>query len=238
MTCTEAAKAYIFTIENIGYLRYRLKNIIGLTSRYSYVLYLYLENYRQFGQKECGISVDDLRDALQCKAESFENFKEFNGKILKKSQKEINEKTDLHFEYECKRTGRRITDIIFTISDKPKTMSEKIQEMRQDAETKQKRKEREEKEKKAKEYHEFDAFLSVFGFEPSDANNRELKRVLEKINPPDKDEYMQLAYQQLISTSVRKAQRGEKKKEDHYFCSGNTGTDPDAGGIVAGDEQA
>ena len=46
LACTESAREYIFNIENIGYLRYRLKNIIDLTSRYSYVLYLYLENNR------------------------------------------------------------------------------------------------------------------------------------------------------------------------------------------------
>ena len=38
LTCTPSAREYIFNIEDLGYLRYRLKNVIELKSRYSYVL--------------------------------------------------------------------------------------------------------------------------------------------------------------------------------------------------------
>ena len=56
LTCTVSAREYIFNIENIGYLKYRLKNVIELKSRYSYVLYLYLENnsFRKTWEIELG----------------------------------------------------------------------------------------------------------------------------------------------------------------------------------------
>ena len=47
LVCTPSAMEYIFNIEVMGYLPYMLKNIIGLTSRYSYVLYIYLESRRK-----------------------------------------------------------------------------------------------------------------------------------------------------------------------------------------------
>ena len=62
LACTESALEYIFNIENIGYLRYRLKNIVDLTSRYSYILYLYLENNRF--RKSWKVSLDELKKLI------------------------------------------------------------------------------------------------------------------------------------------------------------------------------
>lgn len=113
LICTVSAMEYIFNVENIGYLRYRLKNVINLTSRYSYILYLYLENNRF--RKSWKISIEDLREILQCKAETYDLFKRFNDLILKKCHKEINEKTETKYTYKPIRTGRKVTAISFTV---------------------------------------------------------------------------------------------------------------------------
>lgn len=113
LACTPSAMEYIFNIENIGYLRYRLKNVIDLTSRYSYILYLYLENNRY--RKQWSIALDDLKAMLCCTAERYEQFKFFNSDILKKCHKELNEKTNLKYSYAPKRKGRRIAEIEFTV---------------------------------------------------------------------------------------------------------------------------
>lgn len=113
LTCTPSAREYIFNIETIGYLRYRLKNVINLTSRYSYVLYLYvLDNKFRSKWK---ISVEELKELLNCKAERYDVFKFFNAEIIKKSCMEINQKTDLRFTYKPIRKGRKIVEIEFTI---------------------------------------------------------------------------------------------------------------------------
>ena len=64
LTCTNKAREYIFNLDNIGYFRYRLKNIINLTSRYSYVLYIYLEqnNFRRSWE----IDISDLQTMMKC----------------------------------------------------------------------------------------------------------------------------------------------------------------------------
>lgn len=113
LTCTPEAMEYIFNIDNLGYLKYRLKNIVNLTSRYSYLLFIYLTNNRF--RKQWTITLNDLKTTLNCKSDLYNEFKYFNKNILKKAQREIEEKTDLKFQYTPKRIGRKVCNIEFVI---------------------------------------------------------------------------------------------------------------------------
>ncbi|MBQ8012381.1 MAG: replication initiation protein [Oscillospiraceae bacterium] len=113
LTCTPSAREYVFNIDNIGYLRYRLKNVINLTSRYSYVLFLYLVDNRF--RKSWKIDLSDLKTLLNCTAETYSQYKRFNDLILKKCHKEINEKTDLRFSFTPVKKGRKVAEIEFTV---------------------------------------------------------------------------------------------------------------------------
>lgn len=113
LTCTPSAREYVFNIENIGYLSYRLKNVINLTSRYSYVLYLYLENNRY--RKNWTINLDELKEILNCTADRYAEFKFFNSEILKKCKKEIENKTNLRFDYVPIRVGKKVKKIMFEV---------------------------------------------------------------------------------------------------------------------------
>lgn len=117
LTCTSKAREYIFNIDGIGYLRYRLKNVISLTSRYSYVLYLWLEHNRV----RCSWEIDlgDLKAMLRCTAESYDQFKRFNDLVLKKCQKEILEKTNCRYTYEPVKKGRTVRAVRFTVETLP-----------------------------------------------------------------------------------------------------------------------
>lgn len=130
LACTSSALEYVFNIENLGYLRYRLKNIIDLTSRYSYILYLYLENNRF--RKSWKISLEELKKILNCTAESYNKYKEFNDKILKKCQQELHNKTDLRFSYQpTDKRGRSYTAVIFTletVADRVKALKDHSEE--------------------------------------------------------------------------------------------------------------
>lgn len=117
LTCTNKAREYIFNIDNIGYLRYRLKNVIGLKSRYSYVLFLWLENNRFRGTWE--IDVDELKSVLRCVADAYDDYKRFNDLVLKKAQKEILGKTDCRFSYETVKCGRTVRAIRFSVEARP-----------------------------------------------------------------------------------------------------------------------
>ena len=115
LTCTPSAREYIFNMENLGYLRYRLKNIVELKSRYSYILFMYLENNRSRHRKTWEIGLDELKGMLNCAADRYNQFKFFNAEILKKCHRELNDKTDCHFEYEPVKRGRAIVGVQFTV---------------------------------------------------------------------------------------------------------------------------
>lgn len=113
LACSPEAMEYIFNIESIGYLRYRLKNVVNLTSRYSYILYLYLESNRFRGSWT--MSLDDLKKMLCCTADTYSEYKRFNDLVLKKCQKELSKKTDIAFDYVALRRGRKVSSIQFIL---------------------------------------------------------------------------------------------------------------------------
>lgn len=114
LSCTPEAMKYFFNVEQLGYLRYKLRNVLQITSRYSYVLFLYLFKRRRC--KPFDVSIDELRELLQCTNDPYYNeFKNFNRKILKRCCDEINEKTELKYSYEPVRAGRKVGFIRFTI---------------------------------------------------------------------------------------------------------------------------
>ena len=114
LTCTQAAKKYIFNIENMGYLRYKLRCVTALKSRYSYILFVYIEANRY--RKTWTIGVDELKQLLSCENDpTYAQFKRFNDRLLKRCCKELTEKTECQFIYEPERTGRVVTDIRFTV---------------------------------------------------------------------------------------------------------------------------
>lgn len=113
LTCTPSAREYVFNVDNIGYLRYRLKNVIGLTSRYSYVLFLYLLDNRF--RKTWRIPLSELKELLGCTADAYKQYYRFNDLVLKKCYKELTEKTDIRFSYQPIKRSRTVSEIEFTV---------------------------------------------------------------------------------------------------------------------------
>jgi len=127
LECTQKAMKYFFNIENLGYLRYKLRCITSLTSRYTYIMFIYLEANRY--RKSWDISVDELKQILDCdKEETYKAFKRFNDLLLKKVQKEMNEKTECRYKYEPIRKGRNVVAINFEIETLSNTNLEEIDE--------------------------------------------------------------------------------------------------------------
>lgn len=112
LTCTETAKQYIFNIEEIQYLRYKLKNIINIKSRYTYIMFLYLWENKYRGTWE--IDLAELKAMLNCDNEpSYDKFKVFNDRILKRVQNEMHEVTDIQYDYETVKRGRSVVAVRF-----------------------------------------------------------------------------------------------------------------------------
>ena len=119
LECTQKAMKYIFNIENLGYLRYKLRCITSLTSRYTYIMFIYLEKNRF--RKRWDVPLDELKEILNCdKEELYKEFKYFNRDILKKVQKEMHEKTECKYTYESIKKGRTVVGIRFEVETLPK----------------------------------------------------------------------------------------------------------------------
>lgn len=122
LCCTHSAMKYIFNIDNIGYLRYKLNAVVHLTSRYSYLLFLYLEHNRF--RQTWEVTFDSLRDFLGCTGDYYTSFKYFNNDILKRCKKELEEKASCHFAYETIKRGKYVIGVRFTIGLLPSELSD------------------------------------------------------------------------------------------------------------------
>lgn len=112
--CNPKLKQVFFDIAQDGYVRYQLKNVIALRSQYSIRLYSLLKD-RPFGWT---VEIPTLRKLINATSPTYDEFKRFNGLILKKALEEINEITDITVEAKNKRTGRVVTAIAFTVKNK------------------------------------------------------------------------------------------------------------------------
>ena len=114
LECTQKAMKYFFNIETLGYLRYKLRCVTSITSRYTYIMFSYLEHNRY--RKTWEVDLNELRKILDCdKEELYKEFKYFNRDILKKVQNEMHEKTECQFDYEPIKKGRTVVAIRFTV---------------------------------------------------------------------------------------------------------------------------
>lgn len=127
LECTQKAMKYFFNIENLGYLRYKLRCITSLTSRYTYIMFIYLEANRF--RKNWDVPLDELKQILDCdKVETYSAFKEFNKQVLKRVQKEMYEKTECRYSYEPIKKGRSVVAVHFEVETLPKASFEEVDE--------------------------------------------------------------------------------------------------------------
>lgn len=149
LTCTESAIKYFFNVESIGYLRYKLRCITALRSRYTYIMFIYLETNRKRG--EWVEDLDKLRYILNCdKEETYSTFKRFNEKIMKRVKAELDEKTACRFEYEPIKRGRRVTAVKFRILNFVEALKKKKEKEKEKEKSKTKNVEVKEEEKGSK----------------------------------------------------------------------------------------
>lgn len=114
LECTQKAMKYFFNIDRLGFLRYQLRNIINLKSRYSYVMFVYLESNRF--RKTWEVDLEELKQILNCNDDvTYSEYKRFNDLILKRSRKELLDKTELKYTYESIKKGRKVVKIKFTL---------------------------------------------------------------------------------------------------------------------------
>lgn len=94
---------------------YDLRYTLNFSGIYSKRLYYYLKSFEDTGWRKDNI--DELRKKLEC-PKSYNAFYDFNRYVLKPAHGEINNNSDISFEYEPIKVGRKIAKIEFRIHPK------------------------------------------------------------------------------------------------------------------------
>lgn len=100
---------------------YRLANVIKLKSTYAIRIYELLKQYENI--KERTIKLEDLRYYLDA-MDVYPSYANLKQRVLLPSQKELNDKTDITFEFEEIKLGRRVDKIRFIIKSQKNKMKE------------------------------------------------------------------------------------------------------------------
>ena len=95
------------------FIRYRLYNTIFLKSFNQQRIYELLKQYERLGERT--VELKDLREYLSIKPDEYPVWYDFSSKVLKVAQASIAENTDIKFEYEGIRHGRKVGAVKFTI---------------------------------------------------------------------------------------------------------------------------
>lgn len=98
---------------------YRLANIVKLKSTYAIRIYELLKQYENL--KERTISLENLRYYLDA-MDIYPNYANFKQRVLKPTQKELNQKTDISFDFEEIKSGRKVQKIRFIIRGQKRTI--------------------------------------------------------------------------------------------------------------------
>lgn len=107
-------KPYMLDL-NSRFTQYKLGNVLMMKSKYSPRFYEFLK-CNEF-KKNFEIELSELKSLLKIK-DAYSRFYDFKKKVLLHTQKEINFLTDIVFEFEEIKKGKRIDKIKFYISNK------------------------------------------------------------------------------------------------------------------------
>lgn len=105
-------KPYLLELSKV-YKSYKLKNIINLKNKYAIRVYELLKQYENMKSKERIMKIDELKKMVGCE-DKYKDFRNFEQKVLKPSRSELLKHSDLCFEYEKIKDGRKIVAIKFT----------------------------------------------------------------------------------------------------------------------------
>lgn len=105
-------KPYMLHLKEL-YTSYKLENILSLRSKYSLRIYELLKS-NEFKSK-WEVELEELKKMLMINEKAYDLYSNFKLKVIIQAQKELKEKTDIDFDFEEIKTGRKVTSIRFFI---------------------------------------------------------------------------------------------------------------------------
>ena len=105
---------------------YSLQIAIKFDSAYSIRIYELLKQYEKLGIRT--IRVEELKQYLGIeKNKAYKKYNNLKRKVILTAYEELKEKADIYFEFEEKKKGRKIEEIVFYIHKNPNFREEKIE---------------------------------------------------------------------------------------------------------------
>jgi plasmid replication initiation protein len=108
---------------------YKLENVVKLKSSYAIRIYELLKQYEKLQERTFLLS--DLRKMLGAE-DIYPAYGNFKQRVLVPAQKELKKKTDIHFEIDEIKTGRRVEKVKFIINSVSKTYEREQLELFED----------------------------------------------------------------------------------------------------------
>jgi plasmid replication initiation protein len=105
-------KPYLLQLKE-QYTAITLEYALLLRSSYAHRIYDLLKQYQHIGNRT--IMVTDLREMLEIRSREYPKYADFRRRVLETAQREINNKTDISFDFEPVKDGKKITAIFFNI---------------------------------------------------------------------------------------------------------------------------
>lgn len=122
---SDALADYLINLKK--YTGYQLFNVLQLRSEYSWRIYELLKEREPWNKRV--IKVSELRKVLSIPDDKLKLMKNFRKVVLDQAKEEIEEKTDIRFEYDVyKKIGRRIDSFVFYIYKNDKNIQRNITE--------------------------------------------------------------------------------------------------------------
>ncbi|MBW9159453.1 replication initiation protein [Clostridium tagluense] len=117
-------KPYMLQLNTL-FTQYKLGNILSMKSKYSPRVYEILKCNEFKKQGYIEINIDELRKLLRCE-KIYPPYADFKRKVIIQTQKELKKLSDISFEFEEIKTGRKITSIKFYITSNKNTCKSEI----------------------------------------------------------------------------------------------------------------
>jgi hypothetical protein len=105
-------KPYLIKLKE-RFTSYDLRNVLSLRSNYSIRLYELLKQYEKIGQRQ--FEVDELRKMLVLGEGEYKLYGHVKSRIIEVAKRELAEKTDIYFEYQEIKKGRKVHSLKFFI---------------------------------------------------------------------------------------------------------------------------
>jgi hypothetical protein len=118
-------KPYLLQLKG-NFTSCKLEMMLGFKSQYTVRMYSLLKQYERLKKREMEMS--ELRDTLGLTKNQYQRYNDFKKDILEATQKELKEKSDLSFEFDEIKFGRRVGAIRFHIGITKKLLDAAVSE--------------------------------------------------------------------------------------------------------------